>query len=100
MTSDMRSSKTKDAIGISFPKVNFLRDLKDDNLVLNRNYFPGVDLNSDENAKKAIINEIEEDFRVAYEELLNYLLRLSLVFIPLLYIIKNCLKIENTPVRK
>jgi hypothetical protein len=30
-----------------------------------RNYFPGVDLNSfDENAKKAIINEIEEDFRV------------------------------------
>jgi hypothetical protein len=46
--------------------------LKDD-LVLNRNYFPGVDLNSfDENAKKAIINEIEEDFRVAYEELLNY----------------------------
>jgi hypothetical protein len=63
--------------------------LKDDNLVLNRNYFPGVDLNSsDENAKKSIINEIEEDFRVAYEELLNYLLRLSLVFIPLLYIIK------------
>jgi hypothetical protein len=29
---------------------------------LNRNYFPGVDLNSfDENAKTAIINEIEED---------------------------------------
>jgi hypothetical protein len=45
--------------------VNFLR-FKDDNLVLNRNYFPGVDLNSfDENAK-SIINEIEE-IRVAYE---------------------------------
>jgi hypothetical protein len=88
MTSDMRSSKMKDAIGIS-SKVNFY-DLKDDNLVLNRNYFPGVDLNSfDENAKKSIINEIEEDFRVAYEEMLNYLLRLSLVFIPLLYY-KNC----------
>jgi hypothetical protein len=80
--------RRSDAIGIS-SKSKFFTDLKDDNLVLNRNYFPGVDLNSsDENAKKSIINEIEEDFRVAYEELLNYLLRLSLVFIPLLYIIK------------
>jgi hypothetical protein len=35
---------------------------------LNRNYFPGVDLNSfDEEAKNSIIKEIEEDFRVAYE---------------------------------
>jgi hypothetical protein len=42
--------------------------LKEDNLVLNRNYFPGVDLNSfDEEAKNSIIKEIEEDFRVAYE---------------------------------
>jgi hypothetical protein len=27
-------------------KSKFLRDLKDDNLLLNRNYFPGVDLKS------------------------------------------------------
>jgi hypothetical protein len=40
--------------------------LKEDNLVLNRNYFPGVDLNSFDEAKNSII-EIEEDFRVAYE---------------------------------
>jgi hypothetical protein len=53
-------------IGISFPKVNFLR--LERWLGFEPNYFPGVDLNSfDENAKKAIINEIEEDFRVAYE---------------------------------
>ena len=55
-------------LGSAFQKVNFLRYLKDDNLVLNRNYFPGVDLNSfDEKAKAQIIAEIEEDFRVAYE---------------------------------
>ncbi|MET0946565.1 MAG: phytoene/squalene synthase family protein, partial [Flavobacterium sp.] len=55
-------------LGSAFQKVNFLRDLKDDNLVLNRNYFPGVDLKSfDENAKTTIIKEIEEDFRIAYQ---------------------------------
>lgn len=41
-------------LGSAFQKVNFLRDLKDDNLVLNRNYFPGVDLRSfDDEAKKS-----------------------------------------------
>jgi phytoene synthase len=55
-------------LGSAFQKVNFLRDLKDDNLVLNRNYFPGVDLNSfDENAKRMIIKEIQDDFDVAYQ---------------------------------
>jgi phytoene/squalene synthetase len=46
-------SNLKDAmrLGSAFQKVNFL-GFKDDNLVLNRNYFPGVDLNSfDENVK-------------------------------------------------
>ena len=55
-------------LGSAFQKVNFLRDLKDDNLVLNRNYFPGVDLRSfDDEAKKAIIAEIDEDFKAARE---------------------------------
>jgi hypothetical protein len=35
--------KAKDAIGFLRFKSEFLRDLKDDNLLLNRNYFPGVD---------------------------------------------------------
>ena len=49
-------------LGSAFQKVNFLRDLKDDNLVLNRTYFPGVDLNSfDEQSKKAIINETPKE---------------------------------------
>jgi hypothetical protein len=38
--------------------------LKEDNLVLNRNY-SGVDLNLFD--EESIIKEIEEDFRVAYE---------------------------------
>ena len=55
-------------LGSAFQKVNFLRDLKDDNLVLNRNYFPGVDLKSfDETSKAMIIKEIEEDFIVAFQ---------------------------------
>jgi len=55
-------------LGSAFQKVNFLRDLKDDNLILNRNYFPGFDLNSfDENSKSIIIAEIEQDFSVAYQ---------------------------------
>jgi len=53
-------------LGSALQKVNFLRDLKDDNLILSRNYFPDFDLNSfDEMAKKNIIAEIKEDFRIA-----------------------------------
>ena len=55
-------------LGSAFQKVNFLRDLKDDNLILSRNYFPDFDLNSfNERAKKSIISEIDEDFKIAYQ---------------------------------
>jgi len=54
-------------LGSAFQKVNFLRDLKDDVEMLNRSYFPGVNiLNLDQEAKIKIIHEIEEDFRSAY----------------------------------
>jgi hypothetical protein len=73
--------------------VNFLR-FKDDNLVLNRNYFPGVDLNSfDENAK-SIINEIEGS-----ESLMKALklpIEAKFVFTQLLCITKTIKKLENT----
>jgi hypothetical protein len=49
----------------------FSKRLEEDNLVLNRNYFPGVDLNSFDEAKNSIIKEIEEDFRVAYEGIVS-----------------------------
>lgn len=54
-------------LGSAFQKVNFLRDLKDDYELLNRSYFPNVDLASlDTESKDLIIKEIEEDFHYAY----------------------------------
>ena len=51
------------SLGSAFQKVNFLRDLKDDSNVLNRIYFPNVDMNNfNEKSKKEIILEIEKDF--------------------------------------
>ena len=86
-------------LGSAFQKVNFLRDLKDDNLVLNRNYFPGVDLNSfDENAKTAIIKEIEEDFRVAYQGIIKLPLEAKFgVYTAFVYYKKLLKKLANTP---
>ncbi len=55
--------ETAMALGSAFQKVNFLRDLKADHDELNRTYFPNTDLNNlDEVSKKAIIDDIENDF--------------------------------------
>ncbi|WP_340074472.1 phytoene/squalene synthase family protein [Leptobacterium sp. I13] len=55
-------------LGSAFQKVNFLRDLKSDIEILNRSYFPNVDLNNlSFESKQVIIAEIEEDFREAYK---------------------------------
>lgn len=54
-------------LGSAFQKVNFLRDLKDDFELLNRSYFPNVDLTSlDTESKYLIIKEIEDDFDFAF----------------------------------
>ena len=54
-------------LGSAFQKVNFLRDLKDDYELLNRSYFPNVDLASlDADSKRKIIDEIEADFSYAF----------------------------------
>lgn len=86
-------------LGSAFQKVNFLRDLKDDNLVLNRSYFPGVDLNSfDEKAKKMIINEIEEDFRIAYQGIIQLPIEAKFgVYTAFIYYKKLLKKLKNTP---
>ena len=53
-------------LGSAFQKVNFLRDIKDDYTLLNRSYFPEIDLkNITEEDKHKIIQEIKEDFRQA-----------------------------------
>ncbi|WP_269227527.1 phytoene/squalene synthase family protein [Flavobacterium eburneipallidum] len=89
-------------LGSAFQKVNFLRDLKDDNLVLNRNYFPGVDLSSfDESSKAMIIKEIEEDFRVAYEGIKKLPIEAKFgVYTAYVYYKKLLKKLENTPCHK
>tara|TARA_B110001454_G_scaffold215991_1_gene238415 strand:- start:264 stop:1106 length:843 start_codon:yes stop_codon:yes gene_type:complete len=54
-------------LGSAFQKVNFLRDLKDDYELLNRSYFPNVDLGKlDAVSKQLIIDDIEQDFDFAY----------------------------------
>ncbi|TAF71915.1 MAG: phytoene/squalene synthase family protein [Flavobacterium sp.] len=89
-------------LGSAFQKVNFLRDLKDDNLVLNRNYFPGVDLRSfDENSKRMIIDEINEDFRIAREGIKKLPLEAKFgVFTAYVYYKKLLNKLEHTPSHK
>ena len=86
-------------LGSAFQKVNFLRDLKDDNLVLNRNYFPGVDLTSfDEKSKIMIIKEIEEDFRLAYQGIVKLPMEAKFgVYTAFVYYKKLLKKLENTP---
>ena len=55
-------------LGSAFQKVNFLRDLKDDFELLNRSYFPNVDLGKlNAISKQLIIDEIEADFDYAYK---------------------------------
>jgi len=67
---DEKYNELKDAamrLGSAFQKVNFLRDLKDDFELLNRSYFPNVDLTSlDTESKHLIIKEIEDDFDFAF----------------------------------
>mgnify|MGYP000247624998 CR=1 FL=1 len=68
---DKRFNELKDAamrLGSAFQKVNFLRDLKDDYEVLNRSYFPNIDLGElNADSKQLIIKEIEEDFDFAFK---------------------------------
>jgi phytoene synthase len=89
-------------LGSAFQKVNFLRDLRDDNLILNRNYFPGVNLNSfNEKSKFRIINEIEEDFKVAFHGVKKLPIEAKFgVYTAYVYYKKLLKKLENTPCHK
>ena len=67
---DLKDSAMK--LGSAFQKVNFLRDLKADFEGLNRTYFPNTDLTKlTESSKKEIIEDIENDFKLAYEGILR-----------------------------
>lgn len=51
-------------LGSAYQKINFLRDLRQDNQVLGRNYFPGIDIRHlTVETKHQIEQEIEQEFR-------------------------------------
>lgn len=55
-------------LGSAFQKINFLRDIGDDYLYLNRTYFPDVDLkNFTESDKRKIEHDIQAEFDEALE---------------------------------
>ena len=87
------------ALGSAFQKVNFLRDLKADFQDLERTYFPGVDFSQfDEASKKRIIEEIENDFKVALEGIfeLPHDVRFG-VYTAYKYYSKLLVKLKKTP---
>ena len=52
------------SLGSAFQKINFLRDLKEDHKILDRQYFPDFKINKFDNEKKKIIEkDIELDFQ-------------------------------------
>jgi 15-cis-phytoene synthase len=60
------------ALGAAFQKVNFLRDIKADFIDLSRIYFPGCDFhNFTEIDKQKIQDDIEHDFKDAYQGILK-----------------------------
>ena len=91
------------SLGAAFQKVNFLRDLKDDFELLNRSYFPNVDLGKlNAISKQLIIDEIEADFDYAYK---NGVLKLPIeakfgVYMAYRYYRRLLKKLEAVPSEK
>jgi phytoene/squalene synthetase len=55
-------------LGSAFQKINFLRDLKEDTLELNRCYFPELSIHAfNSESKRAIENDIDADFHAGFE---------------------------------
>lgn len=56
------------SLGSAFQKINFLRDLNADYVIMGRTYFPEIDLSKfDDNNKKLIEESIKSDFDYALE---------------------------------
>ena len=89
-------------LGSAFQKVNFLRDLKDDSLLLGRKYFPQIENGAfTESVKKLIIEDIEIEFLSAYKGIKKLPGSSKLaVFIAYLYYKSLLKKIRITPAEK
>lgn len=93
----LKSSAMK--LGAAFQKINFLRDLKNDSLLLGRAYFPHLSNDRfDEFSKQRIEQEIEEDFAAGREGIarLPQSCRLG-VYLAYVYYYSLFKKIRSTP---
>jgi len=64
--------KSARALGSAFQKVNFLRDLAADFKVLGRSYFPGVRIDSfNEAEKQRLVADINDELRISAQSLPN-----------------------------
>ena len=103
---EKKYNELKDAamrLGSAFQKVNFLRDLKDDYEILNRSYFPNIDLGKlNADSKQKIVKEIEEDFDFAFK---NGILKLPIeakfgVYMAFRYYKRLLKKLKRVPSEK
>jgi phytoene synthase len=86
-------------MGSAFQKINFLRDLKEDYLVMGRCYFPDLDLNSfSAETKRQIEENIDHDFHNGHEgiKLLPRSVKLGM-YVAYVYYYALFKKIKNTP---
>jgi phytoene synthase len=86
-------------LGSAFQKVNFLRDLKNDTELLNRSYFPHINMQKlDDMTKMDIINEIENDFNMSLEGIAKLPATSKFgVYTAYIYYKKLLKKIKKTP---
>ncbi len=75
------------SLGSAFQKVNFLRDMRQDSIELKRQYFPQLQISGlTKSAKKAIEEEIEQDFNRAYHGIMKLPIKARLgVYLAYLY---------------
>jgi phytoene synthase len=89
-------------LGSAFQKVNFLRDIKADYLVLNRSYFPKLNLSEFDDANKRLI---EQDIKCDFEEALAGIKQLPQscqrgVYLAYLYYTRLLKKISKVPAQR
>ncbi len=89
-------------LGSAFQKVNFLRDLKNDFSVLERSYFPNVELhNITQEQKNKITTAIHHEFEDAFVGIKQLPMDVRLgVFVAYKYYLKLFNKLKNTPSEK
>jgi phytoene/squalene synthetase len=89
-------------LGSAFQKVNFLRDLNNDIMNLNRSYFPQITSGTfDGETKDMIIRDIECDFEEALSGIRRLPEKTKLPVLIAYYYYQNLLeKIRNTPAEK